>query len=49
MKKLVGNFAKVIVSYLAVILVIMLTPIFLISNDTSVLDGMMDFIFEHKF
>jgi len=49
MKKFAGGIAKVIVSYLAVILVIMLMPIFLITNDTSVLDSMMNFIFENKF
>jgi len=48
MKKVAGGFAKLIVSYLAVILVIMLMPIFLITNDASMLDGMMDFIFENK-
>ncbi len=48
MKQFVGGFAKLIVSYLAVILVIMLMPIFLITNDVSFLDGMMDFIFKNK-
>lgn len=48
MKKVAKGIAKVIVSYLAVILVIMLMPIFLITNDASMLDSVMDYIFDSK-
>lgn len=48
MNKVIRGIAKIVVSYVAVILVIMLMPIFLITNDVSFLDGMMDFIFKNK-
>ncbi|HLR23069.1 MAG TPA: hypothetical protein VK100_05015 [Pseudogracilibacillus sp.] len=48
MKSFAMNFGRLIVSYIAVILVIMLMPVFLVTNEVSVLDSMFDFIFHNN-
>lgn len=45
MKVFARGLARVAASYAAVVLVIILMPIFLITNDVSILDSLKDFIF----
>ncbi|PXW87486.1 hypothetical protein DFR56_105128 [Pseudogracilibacillus auburnensis] len=48
MKKIAGGFMKWIVSYLAVFLVIMLMPVFLITKDVSAFDGIINYLFDNN-
>jgi len=47
MKTVAEGFMKWIVSYLAVVFVLMIMPVFLITNDISVLDSMMKYMFKN--
>ncbi|WP_157724807.1 hypothetical protein [Virgibacillus phasianinus] len=48
MKKIGKGFAKFIVANLAVILVILLLPIFLVTDDVAIFDQVMSFLFNSK-
>lgn len=47
MKALVRTVGRLAASYLAVVLVIILAPVFLIANEASLLDSLVDFIFQN--
>lgn len=48
MKTVVSGFAKWIVSYLTVLFVIMLMPVFLITKDVTAFDGVMNYLFNNQ-
>lgn len=47
MKTVAGGFSKLIVSYLAVVFVIMFMPVFLITTDFSAFDEIMNYLFNN--
>jgi len=48
MKAVASGFAKLIVSYLTVLIVIMLMPVFLITKDASAVDSIMNYLFNNQ-
>ena len=48
MKAVASGFLKLLVSYAAVVLVIILLPVFLITKDTSAFDGIVNYLFSNK-
>lgn len=46
--KIFRGFAKIIVANLAVLLVIMLLPIFLVTDDISIMDQLINYLFSTK-
>lgn len=48
MKTVVVGFSKMIVSYLTVLLVIMLLPVFLLTKDVAAFDSIMNYLFNNK-
>lgn len=48
MKKIAKGFAKFVVANLAVVLAILLLPIFLVTDDVAIFDQVMSFLFTDK-
>ena len=48
MKTMVVGFSKMIVSYLTVLLVIMLLPVFLLTKDVAACDSIMNYLFNNE-
>lgn len=48
MKTVAGGFARLMMSYLAVVFVIMLLPVFLLTQEVSAFDGVVNYIFNNK-
>jgi len=48
MKAVTTGFVKLIVSYVAVLFVIMLMPVFLVTKDVSAFDSVINYLFNNK-
>ncbi|HZW69145.1 MAG TPA: hypothetical protein VFF20_11185 [Pseudogracilibacillus sp.] len=48
MKVMASGLLKLVVSYLAVVFVIMLMPVFLITQDLSAFEGIVNYLFNNK-
>lgn len=48
MKVMASGLAKLVVSYVAVVFVIMLMPVFLITKDVSAFEGIVNYLFNNK-
>jgi len=48
MRAIASGFSKWVLSYVAVIFVIMIMPVFLITTDVSTLDNLVNYIFGNK-
>jgi len=48
LKAVASGFVKWIVSYVAVVLVFMLMPVFLITKDVSAFDSLMNYLFNNN-
>lgn len=48
MKVVAEGFARWIVSYVAVVFVIMFMPVFLITKDIALFDGIIEFLFKNN-
>lgn len=48
MKTIAESFAKLVISYLAVVFVIMFMPVFLITNDIALFDSIIEYLFSNN-
>ncbi|WP_176555852.1 hypothetical protein [Virgibacillus ndiopensis] len=48
MKKVFKGFSKFIVANVAVILAILLLPVFLVTDDVSIFESIMNFLFDNR-
>lgn len=48
MKRLLNAFSKFFVANVAVIITIMMLPVFLVTDDISFFDQIMDYLFNHR-
>ncbi|HLS67126.1 MAG TPA: hypothetical protein VK029_09060 [Pseudogracilibacillus sp.] len=48
MKTVAESFAKLVISYLAVVFVIMFMPVFLITKDIALFDSVIEYLFSNN-